>query len=506
MRRAFFGLVLFCCISSLLFAQDPLKGFEEYAEDLRDRWEVPGVAVAVVKDGKVIYAKGFGFLRVGSDEPVDETTLFGMGSTTKAFVAAALLMLAEEGKVDLDVPVVNYLPDFRLSDPEVTYQVTARDLLSHRVGFRNMEGDPAIGLGLDQEALFGRLHHLPLTFAFRTQYGYSNLMYMVAGRLVEAVSGMSWNEFLEMRIFSPLGMEQSVANLTLPERTGNVAASHYSLSAGISICGPEIDIAAVAPAGAIFSNVIEMAQWVAMQLGNGKQLLSPESIVASRKPETAIPLQVMRVGYPELTDQSTPTYGLGWVLHDYRGRQIVEHAGLAPGYTVMVSMMPEENLGIIVASNLWRSLLPAALKLDLYDRMLRVQEGRNWAKELRATELALETAKHRKEEELAASRIKGTSPSLPLSAFAGTYTHPFYGPLEVFMENGRLELVVGPARRQATLSHWHYDTFRMVHKKLPLPPVFVTFETDASGLVRATVDDLGVFSANPVDGIPDVRK
>src|SRR3954463_2786210 len=319
-------------------------------------FDVPGISLAIVKDGKVVVARGYGVRALGEPAAVDAQTLFGIASNTKAFTATALGLLVEEGKIRWDAPMIDYVPWFQLSDPYVTREMTVRDLLVHRSGLGLGAGDllwwPASTY--DRKEIMRRLRYIPLATSFRSAYAYDNVLYLVAGEIIEAVSGTTWEDFVATRILARVGMTTSNVRHSDAARGGNVATPHARVDGTVRPIAP-FDSDNTNPAGGINSNAIDMAKWMIVQLGEGKladgtALIQPATARQLTTIVTPIPVGA---GAPELRElrPNFNGYGLGFGLRDYRGRKLVTHTGGLPGYVSKVAMLPELNLGIAVLTN-----------------------------------------------------------------------------------------------------------------------------------------------------------
>ena len=314
----FVVLILTLFIGSLsAIAQDaPLRGFDDYVNKALKDWDVPGVAIAVIKDDKIVFAKGYGVREIGKPEKVDERTIFAIGSSSKAFTAATTAILVDDGKIKWDDPATKYLPGFQLYDPVVTREMTVRDLLTHRIGLER--GDQLWhATEFDRSEVMRRIRFLKPASSLRSKFGYQNVMYLAAGQIVPQVAGKTWDDFLRERIFTPLGMNSTGTSISALKNSNDVAAPHSKFNDKVTAI-PYRKIDNIGPAGSINSNVVDMAQWVRLQLNNGKfdgkQLISPTSINEMHSPQTIIPLEgAMRRFYPEAHFLS---YGMGCVDAD----------------------------------------------------------------------------------------------------------------------------------------------------------------------------------------------
>lgn len=470
----------------------PLAGLDAYIEQALKDWEVPGLALAIVKDDSVIHARGYGVRELGRPDAVDARTLFAIGSASKAFTAALIGMAVEEGKLKWDDAATRHLPGFQLHDPYVTRELTVRDLLTHRSGLAR--GDLVwYATDYSRAEVLRRARYLEPSWSLRSTFGYQNIMYLAAGEIAAAVHGESWDELVRRRIFEPLGMTESNTSVAALRGRGNVATPHARIDGTVrTVAWRNIDN--IAPAGSINSNVLEMAQWIRLQLGEGtyagRKLWGEEIAREMHTPQMLLraDTQALRL-YPEVHFR---TYGLGWFLQDYRGRKVVQHGGNIDGMSALVAMLPEEEFGLVVLTNMNGSGLPGALMYRVFDLVLG-GPGRDWSAELLAvTQQRMQRAEAQAKQREAA-RVAGTTPSLPLEAYAGTYADSMYGAIRIMVRDGRLAAEAGP-RLGGELEHWHHDTFRLHARDPMLGRFFVTFQLDASGSPAALdVENLAVF-------------
>lgn len=460
-----------------------LAGLDRYIEQARRAWGIPGLAIAVVRDDSVIFARGFGDREAGSGARVDEHTLFAIASTTKAFTVAALGILVDEGKLRWDDPVRRHLPDFELGDPYVTRQVTIRDLLTHRVGVAR-EDNVWIAAPFDRPELVRRARHLAQARGFREGYDYNNLMYVVAGEVVAAASGMSWNEFVETRLFAPLEMRRTTSRFEMVQLRDNVSGAHTGTGKQLVVMDRR-DYDALGPAGSVFSSAREMAQWVRLHLNrgtyHGRRLLAEATLEEMHTPQVV--MRTDSTTHRMFPTQNFSAYGLGWRLEDYHGRKVVQHTGAVNYTRTQVGLIPAEGIGVVVMANLSSSSLQTALMYRVFDLLLGLPET-DWSAEY----LALAERSAARSAESAArtksSREEKTRPSVALEAYAGTYTDSLYGEVTVAVEGKRLVLRYSPDY-VADLEHWHHDTFQGRWRSRGFGESFVTFGLDARGRVRS---------------------
>jgi CubicO group peptidase (beta-lactamase class C family) len=468
---------------------DPLKGLDDYINKALKDWQVPGLALAIVKDDKIMVAKGYGVRKLGETRPVDEHTLFAIGSATKAFTAAALGMLVDEGKIKWDDPVIKYLPSFQLYDPYVTREMTIRDLLCHRSG---LERNELVWYGskTSREDVLHRLRYVKPGSSFRSKFGYQNIMYLAAGQIIPAVTKTSWDELVQEKIFKPLGMTASLTSVVPLRAAPDAATPHQKIDDKVQVI-PWRNIDNIGPAGSINSSVHDMAQWLRLQLGEGvfekKRLLSSGVIRQMHAPQTIIPLEGTNARLNPYAHFLC--YGLGWFLQDYRAHKLIQHGGNIDGMSAMVALVPEEKLGLVILTNLNATQLPQALVYRIVDAYLQVAP-RDWSAERLASVKALEAIRKNAEKKLEEERVKGTKPSLPTEKYAGTYKDDVFGELRIQWEKDKLVVRLGPIA--ADLEHWHYDTFRATARDRTQGKMLLTFTLDAKGKidqVRTRSDD-----------------
>lgn len=491
-RFIYIFIFFFTFAPSLPFAQNKnlkanLKEIDEYAAKAGQDWRVPGFAMAIVKDDSVVFAKGYGVRELGKPTPVDAHTLFAIASNSKAFTAAALAILVDEGKLKWDDPVTKYLPWFQMYDPWVTREMMVRDLLCHRSGLATFGGDLLwYGSTYSREEVVRRIRYLKPTSSFRTRYGYQNIMFLAAGLVVEAVSGKSWDDFVKERFFAPLGMTTSNTSVSAFKPTDNVATPHNEKDEKINVIH-YVNVDGIGAAGAINSCVAEMAQWLRLQLGRGTYK-GQKIFSAARSREMWTP-QIMNF-VSEQSEKFNPTthfsgYALGWGVRDYQGRKVMSHGGGLDGMISQVGLMPEENLGVVVLTNS-ETGLSSFLVNKVFDVFLGVPK-RDWSGDALARKKENDAAQAAAKKKIEDERMLNTKPSLPLAQYAGTYGGPMYGDAKVTEEDGRLVVRLLPSPMfVGDLEHWHFDTFRLKWRDsavYPFPKGFATFTLDAHGKV-----------------------
>jgi CubicO group peptidase (beta-lactamase class C family) len=462
-------------------------------EKARQDWGVPGLSVAIVKDGQAVLAKGYGVREIGKPEPVDADTLFAIASNTKAFTAAALAMLEEEKKLGWNDRVQQHLPWLQLYDPYVSSDLRLDDLLCHRTGLKTFSGDLLWwGTAYTPEDMLRRARYLKPTGAFRAQYGYSNLMYVAAGEVVAKASGTSWVNFVSERILKPVGMSRTVTSVKDLAATGNFASPHKTTREAVTAI-PWANWDNVAAAGGLISSANDMAKWVRVQLDRGRvddatRLFSEDSSRRMWSPQTILPLgNELRQRYPSMHFR---TYGLGWGLTDYKGRLSAAHGGGYDGMVSYVLLVPEEKLGIVVLTNSLAPL-PVPVANHIRDEYLG-GEKKDWFGEGLEQYRKNRTEFEERIQRAITPAAEGTQPSRDLDAYTGKFTCPMYGDAIIVKEGETLVLRLLPNEQLvADLKHLHYDTW-VIHWRQ-------TFAWFADGTLQFVPDARGDFQQLRLD-------
>ncbi len=420
-------------------------------------WQVPGAAVAIVRDDEVVYLQGHGVRQLGVDRPVTPDTLFPLASCTKGFTTTAMAILVDEGRMHWDDRVRQHLPWFHLSDPHVDADVRLRDLVTHRtgVGAHDLLWYHA---PWPQEEIIRRVGRLPLDKPFRTTFQYQSTMFTAAGHAVAAASGTSWADFVRKRILDPLGMKHAVLTGSAAEKSDDRAFPHRKNRAGTVDVIPFYPMAVPDPAGSLHASAADLTRWLRFHLGGGtfegKEIVSAGSLRETHTPQIVLRLEgSTRAMNPETNLMS---YGMGWLVRDYRGRQIVEHAGLIDGFRAHLTLLPKEKIGIALLCNLHETRMNLALSNSLIDLLLGLPR-RDWNATLGEVTRQDEKAAKARFEERQARRKPESAPSLELKAYAGTYEEPAYGTARVAVETGKL--VLRWSSFVVTLDHFADDTF-----------------------------------------------
>ncbi|HZT41525.1 MAG TPA: serine hydrolase [Chthonomonadaceae bacterium] len=455
-----------------------LEDLDAFILETMEIWKVPGLAVAIVRDGQVVHARGYGWRDLKDRRPVTPATLFAIGSITKSFTVGTLAALAQQGKLDWDTPVREYLPDFRLHDPVATERMTPRDLVTHRSGLPRHDG-VWYNAPLSREELYHRLRYLEPSRDFRSAYQYNNLMYMTAGYLAERLSGRSWEECVRQMLFTPLGMNRANFSVNDSQRTEDYALPYQLDEAeeAREIAFRVID--AVGPAGSINASIEDMIPYLRLHLNGGKheetQVLAERDVKEMQSPQMPIPDSLP---FPELGHVQ---YGMGLAIGSYRGHKRVSHGGGIDGFTAEFTFMPQDRIGMVLLSNMYGSSLPAALALSLYDRLLGL-EPIPWSARFKEMEAKGKAAEEAAKAQGLTPRKPGTQPAHPLAAYAGEYEHPAYGTVTITPDGDAL--TISHHGFTSPLRHFHYEVFETPPDKLNrLERLKFQFHTDLDGEV-----------------------
>ena len=438
--------------------KEPFPGLDAYIANAVKQWKIPGVAVGIVRNDSVLFTKGYGTLAVNSTTPVNENTLFEIGSSSKAFTATLVAMLVGDGKLRFDDRIIDYLTDFRMYDPLATAEVTLRDALSHRSGIARGEL-VWLGSGLSRAEVLRHVRFLKPESPFRSRYSYQNMMFLAAGEVAAKAAGTTWEDLVQKRIFTPLGMTN-----TMPTGVGlsnpNAAKAH-GMVRDTAFVKPPFDAVNIAPAGSILSSARDMAQWLRLQLGDG-MYNGTRIVAAAPLRETHTPQIVMGGGGGrgrggEAVPQTVfSTYGMGWIVEDHRRNLVWQHGGNTPGMTTAVGMLPERKFGVVVLSSMQSAQLPELLMRYIFDREIAAPV-RDLSGEAYTRMIAQRRAADSAQVVQQGQRAKG-EPPVALQAFAGTYTDSLYGEAVVSIVNGRLELKRGDW--SGPLEFWNANNFR----------------------------------------------
>ena len=489
MRKLSLILLAMCFAAAGAAAQPapaPLGDLDAYVHRIMRDWQVPGLAVAVVKDNQVVLVRGYGVRELGQPGKVNANTLFTIASNSKAFTAAALGTLVAAGKLHWDDPVTQYLPRFELNDPWVTRQITLRDLLTHRSGYC----DPIFmwfTTGFDREQIIQHLRYAKPTYSFRSRFCYNNAMYLVASDVIPAITGQSWEDYVHAHLFVPLDMNRTDTSIEAMDADPDAAAPHALVDGKVTVIR-RYDTDAMAPIGGINSSVNDLSHWLLMLLNHGnfdgKNVLSADTVTHMETPQMLIP---MDSGIGTWLHTMSPAsrflnYGLGFVVEDYDGRKLVMHDGDIDGMASALGMIPSKHLGVVVLTNMDHDDARNSLLYHIFDAYLGLPPRHVEGALLR---MAHENDAQNQAEKakLATAHVPGPAP-LPLKDYVGVYSNDLDGALQVSLENGHLVLKPGNPNLTGDLIHWNHNTFRVKLRYRFYDETFdqyVTFDLDAKG-------------------------
>ncbi|MEM9722691.1 MAG: serine hydrolase, partial [Bacteroidota bacterium] len=439
-------------------ASEQIQELDAYIDQARKQWKVPGLAIAVVKDGATLFSKGYGLRDLSKNEEIDAQTVFAMASTTKAVTALAMAMLVDEGLVNWGDRVIDHLPEFRLMDPYVTREVRVKDLFTHNAGLGNADV-LWYGLKLDSKEIVRRMRYIEPAYSFRGGYTYQNLMYLVAGQLIERVSGVKWEAFIRDRIFAPLNMVQSFPTQALSRAYSNRSTPHMEVRETITpILDTDADM--IGPAGSGWTCVEDASKWMNFLLDSarieGERLVSAKNFSLLFRPQIVIPYESFYAS-KYLTHPTWTTYALGWFQHDYQGRAVSFHTGSLAGTVAICGLIPKERLGVYILGNLDHAEVRHALMYKVFD--LFGPEGtnkeRDWSSEF--WELYQDTGDTESPWEPKPIEGKVKLPDFPLEDYTGIYTHELWGEIHISLNGKSLKAKYGGF--VFDLLHWNNNTF-----------------------------------------------
>lgn len=462
-----------------------LEEFDAYIQQAVETYELPGMAISICNENEVLFKNAYGVKNQDSKQKVDTKSVFAIASLSKAFTAAALGILVDEAKIKWTDRVQKYLPDFELMDTNVSRLFTIEDLLSHRSGFITFDGDLLwYETDYDRAEILKRFKHRELTYDFRTDYGYQNIMFIAAGEIIPAVSGMSWDEFVEQRILKPLKMTSTYTSIKQFPKDINLAEPHVQ---------GEVDVLRnydnSGGAAALNSNVEDLTKWIQMWLNegivDGDTIIQPSTIQEMLNLNTVID--------PSAFDRKNGIefkgYAMGWFLMQYDGRKVAHHGGGLPGYISKIFIVPSKKLGGIVLSN-GETSLPQAMMYASLDRFLDTESETDWVELYHGFSERYHKSLEDKQKKIDEERKKGTKASLKLSEYQGIYTDEMYGDAKVELINSKLHISLLPAKKSFTseMKHWHDDSFEIKFNDRFLPRGFVNFEIEDGKVKGFTID------------------
>ena len=442
MKKSFRCLFCFLFLVNLTYAQGVDRtsfikdSIDVYVNRAMTNWRIPGVAVCIIKDNRIVLMKGYGVKELGIPEKVDENTLFMIGSNTKAFTATAMAMLQEQKKLSLDDKVSKYLPWFKLENKEAGDQVIIRDLLCHRLGFKTFQGDFTFyNSNLTREQVIGKLAQIKAAYPFRTKWGYTNAAFLTAGEIIPKADGKSWEAFIKDNIFAPLGMINTLALTADMPKSFNRTVPHTLIDERLSAV-PYAQLDNLAPAGSISSSVSDMSKWVMALLNDGKvgprQVIPQAAIAATRQPQDYVGSIRHLNG-----ETNYELYGLGWFLQDYAGHRIVMHDGGVTGYVSSVTLVPQDHLGIVILTNTDSNSFYDALRWEIMDAYFKLPY-QDYSDKYLASFKANMAAEQKVDRKLRDSVMLNLQPAQPISAYIGRYHNELYGDMTISQGEGNV--------------------------------------------------------------------
>lgn len=436
----------------VLSDKDKFNKLRKFVKETMEYWKVPGMAISIVRNNEIIFSEGFGLRDVENNLPVTKNTLFAIGSSTKSFGTMLLGMLEDDGKLKLDDKVLDHLPDFEMYDNFVSERMTIRDLITHRSGLPRHDF-VAIGSDFTRKEIVSKLKFLQPNKSFRTDFQYQNLMFITAGYLAGQVEKSTWEELVQNRIFNPLGMERSNFDINVMKKDDNFS-NGYEFKDDKVLKMDFFEFDSAGPAGSINSSAEEMAEWLKLHLNNG---VYNEDLLISKGLLTQMHTPFTTINSPVTTKVMSHTaYGLGWFIQTYQGKKRVQHGGNIDGFSALVTLYPQESLGIVVLTNLNTTPLRDFASLYAEDLMF----DRNPFEWHKRSKDAREKAKDSKVKiKVDDGRVKDTNPSHPLNDYVGDYEDEAYGIISIEEYDGRLVFKRG--KYEFDLEHWHYDIFNM---------------------------------------------
>ncbi len=493
LRLACFALALACVAEPVHAAprhsSDPTRGLDAFIRRAMVDYGVPGASIAVVKDGKTVFLRGYGVRQLGRAARVDPDTVFQIASDTKTFTAAALAALVGEEKLGWDDEVITHLPEFVLHDEYATRHATIRDLLAHRTGLPAFTGDLLGEEGYDRAEVLRRMRFVPPAASFRERALYSNLGFFAAGQVAARVAGTSWEEVVDSRLLKPLGMTRSGTSVNAAPKDDNRSGNYGRIGGRIQAIPPSHQIV-MGPAGSMVSTASDLSRYMRMLLGrgtlDGKPVL-PERVVA----DMFEPSMVSEIGFAEalpISEQTGFGYGLSWGYYYFHGAKVLEKGGALDGARAVIVLVPERKLGIAVLANLNLTIMPEAIRAYVLERELgpaSPDTQRTLLEQQKKVDTLLEPDQ---------APANPASPSVSLAAYAGTYESDMYGPFVLTAAQDGLDVAAGPGRYAGKLRHFNHDTFTLSWPLVDFGTQHATFTIAADGTPSGfTTETLGSF-------------
>lgn len=482
-----------CLLSPVTVAAAPsAESIEQSIQTAMKEFQVPGMAISVVHQGTVYYSGGAGVTEIGGDRKVDEKTLFQIASVSKAFTAAALAILVDDGKLSWDAPVIDYLPEFRMYDAWVTREFSVRDLLTHRSGLQVGAGDLMLfpEANSTREEVIRALRYLKPVSSFRSKFDYDNLLYIVAGEVVARVSGLAFEEFVEQRLLLPLGMTACTATLGRVDPKAIKATPHVLIDDKLETT-KSLESTLAAAAGGINCSAHSMSKWMSFILAKGRNTEGKQVISEAQVEQLLAPVTLLspKPYFAEHAGTFMNAYALGWNVSTFYGQPMYSHSGGLWGMTSYLALLPKQGLGVFVTNN-QMSPAPLAVVNQIFDEFLQEvspDSGQDWISIISAVSAKRSQDADQVVADAASERASDSKTSLPLDAYVGTYRDPWYGDIQISKsDDGNLVFTSGrSAPLSGPMEHFQYDTFiaRWMDRRL-MADAYVSFSLTPDGQVE----------------------
>ena len=489
MKKLFTILCLTGAVTSLLAQnnkaslQADINAFDSYVQKTMQDWQIPGMAVAIVKNNEIIFTKGYGVREIGTSKKVDTKTIFECASTTKAMTAVCMGILVDEGKVNWSDPVIKYLPDFKLHDPYVTRELTIQDLFLHNSGVGNTDYLWADNT-LTSDEIVTKMQLVKPSYSFRSSFVYQNIFYLVAGKVIEKVSGKPWHIFIKENIFNPLGMQHTKALLS-DVKDENQAMPHFLINNKPTRV--EMGTAdAIAPAGSVNSCADDMALWMQCMIDSSKyknkRLVKPSTWQYLLQPKTMVPASEF-YSTQTFTKPGFTTYAMGWFQQDYKGHKLNFHTGSLDGAVAIHAQIPDRKFGIYVFENLDHAELRHALMFKAID-LFELGGTTDWSALLKPMYDSLKLVNSQQDSANIPTQIGSTAPLLNLQSYTGIFEDELYGNIKIELVKNELKATVNNTLH-ATLTHFHFNTFKTIYTKIEYPADYYNFQLNEHALVTS---------------------
>lgn len=471
---------------------DTIAVFDAYVKKSMKEWEVPGMAIVVVKDNRIVFKRSYGTRELGTNNLVDDQTLFICASTTKAMTATCMAMLVDEGKLNWDDPVTKFLPGFQLYDPYVTRELRVRDLFLHNSGVGNTDYLWSDNV-LSSDEILQHMNLVKPEYSMRSGFIYQNVFYLIAGKVIEKISGKPWATFIHDRIFQPLGMKRTQADFS-HIKDNNTTKAHYRIDSTVTLIEHDVNVNAIGPAGSVLSCIDDIALWLKCMLDSSKydggRLVKPTTWKELLKPQTIVTEAEF---YPtqRITKPNFTTYAMGWFQQDYKGRKLNFHTGSLSGAVAIHAQMPEEKTGVYIFANLDHAELRHALMFKALDQFA-LGGDRDWSSEFLGLYTGIRKENEKKKKEMEAKRVLNTHPAFSLETYAGKFEDPLFGSVDIKFADGKLTALINKTST-GNLEHWNYDTFRFIDDKKWNGKSFMSFRLNTEGKISELVLDGTVF-------------